>query len=66
MVPVACVAIEYARRLVEKNLRLPTKKEVRTMVQDKHPDETKKMDGPKWTDIWTEAGLESLPRKSNW
>lgn len=58
--PVSCVVIEYVRRLVEKNERLPTKLETRIALEKDFPD-LKKISKSTFSGIFNEAGLKGLP-----
>jgi hypothetical protein len=64
--PIACVAIEYARRFVQLQERLPSKKELRKMIQDAHPDETEELSHAFWCKICVSAGLKTLKRSGKW
>ena len=61
-VPIACVAIEYARRHVQKSSTLPTKLELRKEITKYHEKETLDLDNSTWTKVWKEAGLNDLTR----
>ncbi|WP_395733474.1 hypothetical protein [Prosthecobacter sp.] len=57
--PTACVVIEYVRRLIEKNARLPTKLETRLALEQDFP-ELKRVSTSTFRDIFREAGLTGL------
>ena len=57
----AWAAIQYARRLLEKMGRIPTKAEVRQTMVESH-SELKQNDRGFWSKVWCEAGLECLPK----
>jgi len=63
--PVAWVALQVTRQLVEKNQALPTKGKVRLELASQYPASVE-LTKRKWTNIWIDAGLKSLPRSTAW
>lgn len=66
-------AIIHARRFVEKEERLPTKRKLRNILEEeykadmarwKRKNEKKRIADSTWSDIWKEAGLAELKKKS--
>jgi hypothetical protein len=66
-------AIIHARRFVEKEKRLPTKMELRNILEEeykadmarwKQKNEKKRIADSTWSDIWKEAGLAGLKKES--
>lgn len=64
--PIPCVAIEYARRFAQTHSKLPSKKELREIIELKHRKDTEDLSDGLWSKIWTAAGLKSLSRKADW
>ena len=58
-------AIDGARFLAQQFQALPTKLAVRQWIE-KHYPETVHLSETKWTSLWRNAGLESLPGASAW
>ena len=64
--PIPCIAIEYARRFAQMHSKLPSKKELREIIERNHPKETEDLSAGFWSKIWASAGLQSLSRKADW
>lgn len=58
-------AIEGARLLAQQDQALPTKLAVRKWIEKQYT-ETVQLSETKWTSLWRNAGLESLPEASAW
>lgn len=59
--PLALPAIIHARRFVEKQERLPTKKELAAMLRQEYGLQISK---GYWRKVWTGAGLNDLPKNA--
>lgn len=63
--PLAWVALETARRLVEVRRSLPTKGEVREAIERQYPQAIHFKETA-WREAWKAAGLKTLPKSKPW
>lgn len=64
--PLAWVAIQCARELVESTQRLPTKGEVQRVVEARFPNEAAGLAENTWRQVWKDAALDSLSKGEAW
>ena len=61
----AWLVLHVAQEFVQKNQALPSKSQIRLEIEERFP-ETRGLTSVKWTAVWRDSGLATLPKARAW